>query len=284
MLRKVAIIGPGLLGASLALGLRRADLAETVHVWARRPDAADEVMKNNVADRANTQLAPVVEHAEVVIFCTPMGAMAELARQALPHLHPETLVTDVASVKGPVEAFMAPLFKNHALWIGSHPMAGSEKAGLHAARPNLFAGATCLLTPTASTAPAAIARARAFWQDLGAHCFELDPDRHDQAVAQISHLPHLLAALLVRSVQTDALPFAGPGFRDTTRVAAGPAPMWTEILMENRHAVLQCLGTMSGQLDRAIHLLESRDEKGLHDLLAQANDVRQSLSFPDPRA
>lgn len=274
---KIAILGPGLLGGSLALAIRDQHLAAGVSVWGRRPEAVREVLDRGLAAEASIDAKSVVSGADLVILCTPLGAMADLCRDFLPALSPSALVTDVASVKGPVDRELAPLLKGKARWIGSHPMAGSEKAGLGAASATLFQKACCIVTPEPSTAPEITAAVRDFWIALGSRVVELSPADHDRLVAQISHLPHLLAALLVQAVDPKALPLAGAGFRDTTRIAAGPAPMWTEILLNNREALLRGLDALSLQIENSRNLLSRKDEKGLQELLGRANDVRKSI-------
>lgn len=274
---KIAILGPGLLGGSLALALKERKLAERVAVWGRSEKAIREILGRNLATEASSDPKVAVADADLVILCTPLGVMGDLCRSFLPALDPRAIVTDVASVKGPVDAQLAPLLRGKASWIGSHPMAGKEKAGLEAACGNLFQNACCILTPTDETSPEALATVRVFWEALGSRVVELSPADHDRLVAQISHLPHLLAALLVQAVDPKALPLAGTGFRDTTRIAAGPAPMWAEILLNNREALLQGLDALSLQIENSRNLLNQKDEKGLQELLSRANDVRKSL-------
>jgi len=274
---KVAILGPGLLGGSLALAIRDRKLAAQVMIWGRREEAVKEVLERGVATHASTNIQSVVDGADLVILCTPLGVMANLCGSFLPALSRKALVTDVASVKAPVDQMLAPLLESKARWIGSHPMAGSEKSGLGFATPDLFEKACCIVTPRTTTSRDITDEMLNFWISVGSHPVELSPIDHDLLVAQISHLPHLLAALLVQSVDTKALPLAGPGFRDTTRIAAGSAPMWTEILINNRVALLQGLEVLSSQIEIARQLLVREDEKGLQELLRRANDVRKSI-------
>lgn len=274
-IRTIAILGPGLLGGSLAWALHRLPTKPHVIVWARRKEAAQQVTERGLASGATTDLAEAVRAADEVILCTPFGAMVELVKAARPHLRPGVFLTDVASVKAPVDEAIAPVLAGHAHWIGSHPMAGGEKAGLDAARPDLFHGARVILTPTKATSPLALKWAEQFWSELGAACLKTTPQNHDWAVAQISHLPHLVAVLLALAPENEALLFAGPGFRDTTRVAGGPPSMWTEILLANRSAVLDALNTFEGALIAARIALQTGDEKRLQELLTAANDVRR---------
>ncbi len=274
---KVAILGPGLLGGSIALALRERQLAAEISLYGRSEQSLEGARRAGVTDQMFTDPRQAVEDAEVVIFCTPIGAMPSLAETISPALDPFAVVTDVGSVKGCVVQALEPLFHGKARWVGSHPMAGSEQAGFAAARADLFERSVSIVTPTENTDLQAVEIATQLWTALGCRVLSLDPLVHDQLVAQISHLPHLVAAALVQSASTESLALIGNGFRDTTRVAAGPPPMWTDILLSNRTALESVLGRLISTLEQARTQLQSGDEKGLHELLAQANHVRCQL-------
>ena len=256
----LAILGPGLLGGSLALAVRARAPQCRVSLWARRESAVEEVRAAGICDFASTDLAQVVQGAEIIVLCVPIGAMPELAQRLAPMVGPNTLVTDVGSVKAPVVDALAPLFKR---FVGSHPMAGSEQAGLAAARADLFEGTVSLVTPHPGVDPAAVEQAAALWQLVGSSVQTIAPSEHDAAIGLVSHLPHLIAAALVDFVCAQnpaAVGFCGNGLRDTTRVASGLPDMWTEILATN-HAVL------GGQLQAFIARLQevSQDIAGGND-------------------
>lgn len=279
---RLAVFGPGLLGGSILLAARASGRFE-VAAWGRREDAVAELRARGMADRASTDARAVAEGAEIIVFCVPIGAMPELAQRIVPVVSPHTLVTDVGSVKGCVVETLGPIFEGRARFIGSHPMAGSEQTGLAAARADLFEGSVCIVTPEPGCDPEDQAAARAFWETLGCRVRELAPREHDDIVARVSHFPHLLAAALVQAVaQTGAgaLDFAGPGFRDTTRVAAGPPEMWTEILRTNRRAVQKSAEAMIEKLREVITLLD-RDAPGddlrMNEFLSQAKALRDTL-------
>jgi prephenate dehydrogenase len=282
MTSPVAILGPGLLGGSLALALQAR--GKQVAVWARRAEAAAEVRAGGFAQFASTEVRAVVEQAETVILAVPIGAMPALAREIAQHLRREVLVTDVGSVKAGVCTQLGAILGES--FVGSHPMAGSEQAGLSAARADLFDGAVCIVTPEAKTPPSQVQRAADFWGGLGALVRTMPPAEHDALVAAISHLPHLLAAALVQSVaetRPAAFDLCGPGFRDTTRVAGGPPAMWTEILGENRSAVRAALDALIEKL-RGISTLLGTDapERDLlmNQLLTEARAARERLRLP----
>lgn len=282
---KLAIIGPGLLGGSLALSARRAGHFH-VSLWARRAAAAEELRSLKIAEHVSTDLAEVCAGADLVVFCVPIGAMPALARQVASLLPPGALVTDVGSVKEPVVRELSEIFGDSAHFVGSHPMAGSEQTGVQAARTDLFDGAVCIVTPEQRSAPQAVLAIRSFWEEMGCSVRMLPPAEHDEVVALISHLPHLLAATLVNTVSAQnlrAMDFSGPGFRDTTRVASGPPEMWTEIMSVNREPLRKSAEAMIEKLREFITLLDRVPPDGdspMNDFLTQAKLRRDRLRMP----
>ncbi|MHA3775594.1 prephenate dehydrogenase [Verrucomicrobiota bacterium sgz303538] len=279
---KLAVIGPGLLGGSLALAARRAG-GFRVSLWARRREAVGELRSLNIADHASGDLLAVADGADLVIFCVPIGVMPDLARKIVPQLKPDTLVTDVGSVKAPVVEQLGAIFRGRARFVGSHPMAGSEQTGVRAARADLFDDAVCIVTPDANSESTAVHAISAFWRTVGCRVREISPEAHDEAVAAVSHLPHLAAAALVNAIADghgDAFEFVGPGFRDTTRVASGPPDMWTEILKSNRRAVRKTTEAMIAKLEQFITLLDRdspESETLMNEFLTKAKAQRDSL-------
>jgi prephenate dehydrogenase len=282
-MKNIAILGPGLLGGSIALALRENTGVE-VRLWARRAEAVQEAREMDIADVVTSCVVEAVTGADTVLLCVPVGVMPGLVRQILPALSPTALVTDVGSVKGVVCRQLGPLLRGRAHFIGSHPMAGSEKAGITAARADLFRSAVCILTPEdKNTSNVALERATAFWEYLGCHIRTLSPEAHDQICALISHLPHLSAAALVNTVR-EALPgafgFCGTGFRDSTRIAAGLPSMWTEILLSNKAAVADSLRSFISTLENLADQLErgdARAESEIHHFLETAKTSRENL-------
>ena len=186
-------------------------------------------------------------------------------------------MTDVASVKMPVEREVAPILQGRARWIGSHPMAGSEDSGFSAARADLFRGAAIILTPTSSTPSTTTREAEVFWQTLGGRVLQMPAEEHDRSVARISHLPHAVAAALVRAAGKSDLALVGPGYRDTTRIAAGPSALWAEILLGNREEVLAGLQELRGGLQKLETALEKADATALAKFLDEAAQIRRNL-------
>ncbi|MCP5541342.1 MAG: prephenate dehydrogenase/arogenate dehydrogenase family protein [Akkermansiaceae bacterium] len=294
--QRVAIAAPGLLGGSLALALAARRPCPAIRVWGRRAEPL-ETLRAAIAPRADldfaasTDFAEAAAGADLIVLATPVGAMRETLLSLLDSEGPPApgaVVTDMGSVKGSVVAELEPLCAARGLrFVGSHPMAGSEQKGAEHASDALFAGAACLLTPTAATDAAALERVDAFWRTLGCRTHRLAPGAHDRAVARISHLPHVLAATLVATALSgdgaDAGNYAAGGFRDTTRVASGPPEMWAEILLENRGPLSALLLDFREKIGELLVFLEAGDRENLVRFLSQAKERRDAL-YPRPPA
>jgi prephenate dehydrogenase len=276
----LAILGPGLLGGSIALAAR-ARGGFRVAMWGRREEAVAKVNALQLAERASTDLRAIVADADFVVLCVPVGVMPALASEILELIPARATVTDVGSVKESVCAEVGAIFRGRGRFVGSHPMAGSEQAGLAAASATLFQDTVAIVTPDAGADPAAVSAVAGFWTTLGSRVLQLDPAEHDRIVALISHLPHLLAAALVHTVAAEnpaAFDFCGPGFRDTTRVAGGPPAMWAEILGTNSAAVQAALEALIVKL-REIATLLGHD-RPMTEFLTQAKAQRDRLRLP----
>jgi prephenate dehydrogenase len=276
----LAILGPGLLGGSIALAVRERG-THRVALWARRPEAVAELEALGIADRVSVDVASVVADAALIVLCVPIGAMPALSRQVVEAMPAEAIVTDVGSVKAEVCAELGAIFRERGRFVGSHPMAGSEQTGIAAARADLFVNAVSIVTPDGATDAAALAAVTEFWQALGSRVLQVAPAEHDRLVALVSHLPHLLAAALVNTVGTEnfaAFDFCGPGFRDTTRVAGGPPEMWAEILRTNRVAVRAALEALIEKLRESATLLDR--DRPMTEFLTQAKAQRDRLRLP----
>lgn len=276
---KISILAPGLIGGSVALAAAQAYPQAELFIWSRRKESLPPIQKALPKAKTGTDLSSAAG-SDLVLLGAPASALVELVRFLLPHLSAGTLLTDVASVKGPVEKEMSRLLRGCARWIGSHPMAGSEEAGFSAARADLFQNATVILTPTPSTQEQTTRDASEFWKSLGGRVVQLTPEEHDHQVSRISHLPHAVAATLVRAAGQKGLPLVGPGYRDTTRVAAGPASLWAEILLGNREEILAGLKEFRTQLEDLERALGKRDAAALKNFLEDAAKIRRNLSNP----
>ena len=275
---RLAVFGPGLLGGSLLHDARALGVRE-LRTWARREESLAAVRDLGLTDFAATDAAAVAQGADLLVLCVPVGGMVNLAQQlAASQPAAGAVFTDVGSVKGMVMREVAPVFAAAGFtFIGSHPMAGSEKTGLDAARRGLYRDAPCILTPPPDAPRAALERLHTFWQALGCQTSAMDAAAHDEVVARISHLPHagaVLATLAAFAPDPAAARFGAGGLRDTTRVASGDAAMWCEILLENRAALLPALQDLRTAASQFIAALESGDAAALLALLAEAQRLR----------
>jgi prephenate dehydrogenase len=275
----ITILGGGLLGGSLAMALAGKN-HQHVRLWARREETAQAARGRGIAG-ATADLADAVQEADLLVLAVPVGSMAALVSQAIAAGLPAgCLITEVGSVKSAPHREIPPLLAGRGMdFIGSHPMAGSEQNGLEAASADLFQNAACLLTND-EEAPASRAEAlERFWQGVGCRTCWTSAAAHDELVARISHLPHVVAAgaarVCLRHPQDGR--FGGGGLRDTTRVAGGHAGMWAEILMENRDALLGPLRETIADLTAALSHLENADQPSLHEWLDAAKELRDSL-------
>lgn len=275
----ITIYGPGLLGGSLALALQQQVPQSKLRLWARREAAAQGILDRGIKAEFYTDATAAAVGASLIILCTPVETMASLAQQIIQaELSPDCIVTDVGSVKGSVVQALLPIFGSR--FIGSHPMAGSEKTGIEAARADLFQNAVCLVTPSAEAPTQALPRLRDFWQILGCRVLEMSPEEHDVKVARISHLPHMMAVVTtLAALRTDpeAIACVANGFRDTTRVSGGDPGLWTGIAMENRPALLAQLQTASDTLTELLEILSKPDEEELRRFLAEAQSLRRTV-------
>ncbi|MES2594307.1 MAG: prephenate dehydrogenase/arogenate dehydrogenase family protein [Verrucomicrobiota bacterium] len=277
--RILSIYGPGLLGGSLALAVQERMPEVKLRFWARRESAAAAIQARGIQADFFTDAAAAASGASLIILCTPVETMAGLAEKIVrADLADDCLITDVGSVKGSVVRELEPILG--ARFIGSHPMAGSEKTGVEAARANLFENAACLLTPSELTRPADLQRLRDFWIALGCRLLEFSADEHDHKVARISHLPHMMAAITtLAALRSDpsAVACVAGGFRDTTRVAGGDPGLWTGIAISNHAALIAQLREASTALGELMTILEGQDETALHQFLAEAKALRDTV-------
>lgn len=280
--KKVALVGVGLLGGSLGLAIRQRGLAERVVGFVRRPASLAECERAGTVDQALLDLQAAVAGADLVVLCTPIAQMAALSKQMLPALRAGTVVTDVGSVKGGLVLNLDRILaRAGANFVGSHPMAGSEKTGVGAAKADLFAGTICIVTPTPHTRPTALRRVERLWREVGARTLRLRPAEHDRLVSRSSHLPHVVAAALANVVlgpghsQTQAMLCAN-GFRDTTRVASGSTEMWRDIALANRRNLRGALAAMVRGLRDFDRALANGDAAAIEKLFCQAKQRRDA--------
>jgi prephenate dehydrogenase len=276
--RSVGIIGVGMIGGSIALAALRAGYRVFLYDSLASGSLAGSRFRG--ATVAPT-LAELVSQSRLIILAVPIGALAEVGEALAQLVQPGQIVSDVASVKQPAVSALADVLRDRSDYVPSHPMAGSEKSGAQAARGDLFRDAVTLVCRELARNPASVDMVADFWTALGTRVVFVPVREHDQMVALMSHLPHLLAALLVRHVSETngvALDLCGPGFRDTTRIASGPPGLWTDILLSNADAVGEQLQLFRRALEEAEILLVKKDAKNLQALLDDAKRNRDTLS------
>lgn len=275
--RRVSILGPGLIGGSLAMALRRSGRFNDLSIWARREAAAKEAADLFPDCLVSHDLATAVAGAKLVVLCIAPQAIESIGPELLRHLAEDAVVTDAASVKAGIVSRLEEVFGGR--FVGAHPMAGSEQSGLRAARENLFDGAVCILTPTAATGESAHAIVMEMWKSVGCTIQEMSPLAHDHAMARISHLPHATAAALVHAAlgaDPSLARLAGGGYRDSTRIAGGPEGLWAEILLNNRNEVLHGIHDLQTALETLKISLESGNRSAVEAFLADARTLRAS--------
>ena len=280
-LRKVVIVGAGLIGGSFALALKKQLTLQVVGLD-RDPHSLERALALGIIDSIGTDLALALQDAQLVLIATPVAQTEAILLALYPHLHSSTIVTDVGSTKvDVVAAARRALQEKIGQFVAAHPVAGRELSGPDAALADLFQGKKVVITPLPENSPSALALVAQAWQTCGAQIHELEAHQHDQIFAAVSHLPHLLAYALMAQVadQPDAalrLEFAGSGFRDVTRIAGASAEMWRDISLANREALLTELATYQSVLQGMAAALETRDGAQLLALFEHARTAQQA--------
>lgn len=275
--KTISLLGVGLLGGSIGLAARTRLKGVRVRGYGHRRSTLDAALELGALDEGHEDVAGCVAGADLVILCTPVGLFESLLRQVSPFLSSEAVVTDVGSTKRNVMKAASTWLPAPERFVGSHPMAGSEKKGVLHARADLYDGALCLITPTARTDPVALAMVETFWQALGMRIARLSPEEHDRRLAAVSHLPHALAAALVAMQEPESVALSGKGFADMTRIAAGDGQLWRDIFVDNRDNVRQSIGQLKLELDRFLKLLDAPDPQALAQWLDDVATRRQDM-------
>lgn len=244
--------------------------------YGHRQETLDTALAMGALDEAYAEVAAAVRGADCVVLCTPVGLIASLLNEIGPHLAAGAVVTDVGSTKQSIVEAAEGNLPPQVRFVGSHPMAGSEKRGIQFARADLFEGAVCILTPTAKTDPGALGQVESLWRTFGMMTTSLSPQLHDQLLADVSHLPHAVASALVAIQDDAAFDLCGKGFLDMTRIAAGDAGLWRDILLDNRANVLRSIRRLGSKLQELEALLEGNEGTKLEEWLRKAADRRQA--------
>ncbi len=277
-----------MLGGSIALSVKHRGLASKVFAFVRSDSSLGHCTRLQIADVITKDIETAVGSSELVILCTPLSQMAVLASQILPFLKPGTIVTDVGSAKASVVKELEPiLHRNGVEFVGSHPMAGSEKTGVASARADLFQDAVCLVTPGSRCSAQSVSQVEIFWKLLGGWPIRMAPETHDDLVGRSSHLPHVVAAELANYVLSPVHPreqalVCANGFRDTTRIASGSPEMWRDIALANRKNLGRVLGVFIEDLREFQLALERQDVQAVQEFFAKAKQRRDNWREHSP--
>jgi prephenate dehydrogenase len=275
----LTIVGVGLLGGSLALAARKRRLATSVIGVGRNLDRLEPARQQGLLDEIAPSLEDAARRSDVMVFCAPVDQIAGQVLSVAELCSPHCLLTDVGSTKRAIVEQIEQAGPASLPFVGSHPLAGSEKQGWRHADAELFTGRTVVVTVTKRTPPVALQRARQLWTDLGAQVVEMDPQEHDRVLAKTSHLPHLVASALAGSLRLLAgeQKLAATGLRDTTRIAAGDAALWAAILHENRTEISRSLDAFLGTVNEWRAALNTDDPAAIRTLLEQGKQSRDAL-------
>lgn len=281
---RVAFIGIGLIGSSLARAMRKFGLTTHIAISTRSADTLATAQDLNLGDSYTQDPAEAVKDADLVVICTPMGAFAAVAKAMAPGLKKGAIITDVGSVKSTAINDILPHLPAGVHLVPGHPIAGTEHSGPEAGYADLFPGRWCILTPTDDIDPKIVDKVKALWLACGAKVEIMTPDHHDRVLAITSHLPHLIAytivdtaAQLAEDTQKEVIQFSASGFRDFTRIAASDPVMWRDVFLSNKDAVLDILGRFRDDLDQLTRAIEDGDGDLLEETFARTRAIRRSI-------
>lgn len=284
MFDRIALIGIGLIGSSIAHAARRNGLARTIAISTRKAETLAEAEALRLGDVYTLDAAEAAAGADLVILCTPVGSYDAVIRQIAPALAPGAILSDVGSVKQHVVKVLAPHVPKGVHLIPGHPLAGTEHSGPGAGFATLFVNRWCVLTPDTGADAAAVEKLSAFWRAMGSKVECMDAAHHDMVLAITSHVPHLIAYNIVGTVadleqhtQSEVIKFSASGFRDFTRIAASDPVMWRDVFLTNRDAVLEMLGRFSEDLSQLQRMVRVGDGPGLEALFTRTRAIRRSI-------
>jgi cyclohexadieny/prephenate dehydrogenase len=284
LFNRLALIGMGLIGSSIARAARAQGAVRSIVATARSAATRRRVAELGLADQVVETNAAAVEGADLVILCIPVGASGPVAREIEPHLQPGAIVSDVGSVKGAVLRDMAPFIPAGVHLVPAHPVAGTEYSGPDAGFAELFVDRWCILTPPEGAKPVAVERLAAFWRLLGANVETMSADHHDLVLAVTSHLPHLIAYTIVGTAdelgqvtRSEVLQFSAGGFRDFTRIAASDPTMWRDVFLANKDAVLEMLGRFNEDISDLTRAIRRGDGDALFNHFTRTRAIRKGI-------
>jgi cyclohexadieny/prephenate dehydrogenase len=281
---RLALIGVGLIGSSIARAARAQGAVGSIVATARSPATRKRVAQLGLADQVVETNAAAVEGADLIILCIPVGGCGAVAKEIAPHLAAGATVSDVGSVKGAIVRDVRPHIPQGVHFVPAHPVAGTEYSGPDAGFAELFVNRWCILTPPANADAKAVDKLAAFWRLLGANVETMDADHHDLVLAITSHLPHLIAYTIVGTAdemqnvtRSEVLKFSAGGFRDFTRIAASDPTMWRDVFLANKDAVLEMLGRFNEDISLLTKAIRNGDGKALYDHFARTRAIRKGI-------
>jgi len=281
---RVAFIGIGLIGSSLARVMRRDGLVREIVACARRPETLATVRELKLADRVTADPADAVAGADLVVIATPLSAYAEIGRRIGPALKPGAIVTDVGSVKGAAIRDLRPSLPDTVHFVAGHPVAGTEHSGPESGFAELFDGRWCILTPLPGADAGVVEKLTKLWQATGSKVVTMGPEHHDKVLAIVSHLPHLIAYTIVDTatnletdLQSEVIEFSASGFRDFTRIAASDPVMWRDVFLANREAVLEMLQRFTEDLTALQRAIRRGEGDKLQELFTRTRAIRRAI-------
>jgi cyclohexadieny/prephenate dehydrogenase len=284
LFNRLALIGVGLIGSSIARAARAQGAARSIVATARSPATRKRVAELGIADQVVETPADAVEGADLVILCIPVGACGAVAKDIAPHLAQGAIVSDVGSVKGAIVRDMGPHIPKGVHFVPAHPVAGTEYSGPDAGFAELFVNRWCILTPPKGADAAAVEKLAAFWTLLGANVETMDADHHDLVLAITSHLPHLIAYTIVgtademqKVTRSEVLKFSAGGFRDFTRIASSDPTMWRDVFLANKDAVLEMLGRFNEDVSALTKAIRNGDGNALFDHFTRTRAIRKGI-------
>ena len=276
-LKQITVIGLGLLGGSITSTVLRCFSGVKVVGYAHRPSTRKKARELAIADEVTGNLEKSVADSDIVILASPIYIFKSIFAEIAESLKVGCIVTDVGSTKVLPHKWAQKYLPAHVHYVGSHPIAGSEQRGVEYSRDDMFDRAMCIVTSTSKTNSAAALKIEKFWCGLGCHISRMSPAVHDRIFANVSHLPHMVVASLINAAKTDELKFAGKGFIDTSRVASGPANIWTDILLANNRNLVKGIDRVIKELIKLKQAVEDEDRKRIHALLDKARNKRAEL-------
>lgn len=281
---RIALIGIGLIGSSIAQAVRARGLAREIAISTRSPETLARAEELNLGDSYSLNAVDAVERSDLVILCVPVGAYGAVAKWIAPSLKKGAILTDVGSTKASVVRDVGPHVPEGVHFIPGHPIAGTEHSGPDAGFPTLFENRWCILTPPEGTDPDALARLTKFWEACGSNVDVMDVQHHDLVLAIVSHLPQLIAYNIVGTAddletvtKSEVIKYSASGFRDFTRLAASDPTMWRDVCLNNKDAILEMLSRFSEDLSALQRAIRWGDGEALFDLFTRTRGIRKSI-------